>query len=171
MTQPRISKKVLLSLGSNIGDRLSYLKKAGNELEKLDGFRILFWSSIMETSPVGVKGQDNYLNAVLLAETSIPPLQLLKEFKAIETRLGRKDRPRWAEREIDIDILTYEGVKMETDELTLPHKELTNRLFALKGCAELVPEMKTLYQSRFEVLSRDQIVIDTEWQNIGESGY
>ena len=156
-------KKVLLSLGSNINDRLSYLKKAGNELERLDGFKVLSWSKIMETSPVGVKDQKNYLNAVLLAETDVTPLQLLKGLKAIEKRLGRKDRPRWAEREIDIDILTYEGVKMETDELNIPHKELLNRLFALKGCAELIPEMKSLYQSRFEALSRDQIVIDTEW--------
>lgn len=162
MVQPYTFKKVLLSLGSNIGDRLSFLKKAGNELERLDRFKILSWSSIMETSPIGVKDQNNYLNAVLLAETDIPPLRLLKEFKAIEKKLGRKDRPRWAEREIDIDILTYEGVKIETSELTIPHKELTNRLFVLRGCAELVPEMQTLYQSRFAVLSKDQIVIDTE---------
>jgi 2-amino-4-hydroxy-6-hydroxymethyldihydropteridine diphosphokinase len=155
-------KKVLLSLGSNIGDRLSYLKKAGNELDRLKGFKILSWSSIMETSPVGVKDQNNYLNVVLLAETNIPPLQLLKELKTIEKNLGRKERSRWAEREIDIDILTYEGVEMETEELTLPHKELTNRLFALKGCAELVSEMKSLYQSRFSALSKDQIVIDTD---------
>ncbi len=117
----------------------------------------------METSPVGVKGQNNYLNAVLLAQTDIAPLELLKELKKIERELGRKDRSRWAEREIDIDILIYDGVQMKTTELTLPHKELLNRLFVLKGCAELVPEMKTLYQSRFEALSNDQIVLDTEW--------
>ena len=156
-------KNILLSLGSNIGDRRSYLKKAIQELEKIKRLKILSRSSIMETSPVGVKGQNNYLNAVLLAQTDIAPLELLKELKKIERELGRKDRSRWAEREIDIDILIYDGVQMKTTELTLPHKELLNRLFVLKGCAELVPEMKTLYQSRFEALSNDQIVLDTEW--------
>jgi len=156
-----MSKKILLSLGSNIGDRLSYLKKAAEELGALNGFKVLAWSSIMETSPVGVKDQNNYLNAVLLAETEIEPLRLLKEIKKIEKKLGRKDRPHWSEREIDIDILTYEGVKIETEELCVPHKELGNRLFALKGCAELCPEMKTLYQSRFAALSKDQIVLDS----------
>jgi len=156
-------KKVLLSLGSNIGDRFFYIKKAIEELSELRDLKVLSKSSLMETSPVGVTGQKNYLNVVLLVETNIPPLQLLKELKIIEKRLGRQVRARWAEREIDIDILTYEGVTLETTELCLPHKELSNRLFALKGCAELVPEMQSLYQSRFAVLSKDQIVLDTKW--------
>jgi len=156
-------KKVLLSLGSNIGDRLLYIKKAIDELSIIKDLKILSRSSLMETSPVGITGQRNYLNVVLLVETSIPPLRLLKSLKAIEKRLGRQNRTRWAEREIDIDILTYEGVTLKTPELCLPHKELQNRLFALKGCAELVPEMQTLYQGRFEALSKDQTVLDTKW--------
>ena len=156
-------KKVLLSLGSNIGDRLSYITKAIDELNAIKNLRVLSKSSLMETSPIGVIGQQNYLNAVLLVETTIEPLHLLVEIKAIEKKLGRKPRARWAEREIDIDILTYEGVTLETTELCLPHKELQNRLFALKGAAELVLGMKTLYQSRFEALSKDQIVFDTKW--------
>ena len=156
-------KKVLLSLGSNIGDRLLYIRKAIDELSKIKNLKILSESSLMETSPIGVIGQQNYLNIVVLIETQIEPLQLLKEIKAIEQRLGRLPRTRWAEREIDIDILTYEGVTIETLELCIPHKELQNRLFALKGGAELVPEMETLYHSRFAVLSKDQIVLDTKW--------
>jgi 2-amino-4-hydroxy-6-hydroxymethyldihydropteridine diphosphokinase len=117
----------------------------------------------METSPVGVTGQSNYLNVVILIETNIPPLKLLTELKEVEKQLGRKPRARWAEREIDIDILTYEGVTLESPELCIPHKELANRLFALKGASELVPEMQTLYQSRFEALSKDQTVLDTKW--------
>jgi 2-amino-4-hydroxy-6-hydroxymethyldihydropteridine diphosphokinase len=156
-------KKVLLSLGSNIGDRLLYINKALDEFGMIKDLKILSKSSLMETSPVGVSGQQNYLNAVILVETKIAPLQLLREIKTIEQRLGRKLRSRWAEREIDIDILTYEGVTLERPELSIPHKELPNRLFALKGCAELVPEMESLYQSRFEALSKDQIVLDTKW--------
>ena len=156
-------KKVLLSLGSNIDDRLSYIKKAIDELGKVKDLKILSKSSLMETNPIGVTGQRNYLNAVILVETKIEPLQLLSEIKLIEQKLGRKQRTRWAEREIDIDILTYEGVNLDTPELCIPHKELPNRLFVLKGGAELVPEMQTLYHRRFAALSKVQIVLDTKW--------
>jgi 2-amino-4-hydroxy-6-hydroxymethyldihydropteridine diphosphokinase len=156
-------KKVLLSLGSNIGDRSNYIKKAIGILDTIKGIKVLSKSSLMETSPVGVTGQSNYLNVVILIETNIPPLKLLTELKEVEKQLGRKPRARWAEREIDVDILTYEGVTLESPELCIPHKELTNRLFALKGASELVPEMQTLYQSRFEALSKDQTVLDTKW--------
>jgi len=165
-------KKVLLSLGSNLGDRSLYIKKAMDELATLSELKILSRSSVMETSPIGVTGQQNYLNAVLFVETTMEPLRLLKELKAIEQRLGRKFRVRWAEREIDIDILIYEGVTLKVPELCLPHKEFTNRLFALKGAAELWPEgvigeynstVKSLYLSRKEELCKDQIVLDTKW--------
>jgi len=156
-------KKVLISLGSNIGDRLFYITKAIDALSAVKDITVLSRSSLMETTPIGVTGQKNYFNAVVLIETKISPVKLLKEIKKIEQRLGRQVRSRWAEREIDIDILTYEGVVLETPELCIPHKELQNRLFALKGAAELVPEMETLYYQRFEALSKDQIVLDTKW--------
>ena len=165
-------KRVLLSLGSNIGDRLSYLKKAIDELGNIFDVKVVARSTIMETSPVGVIEQSNYLNTVLLITTSIEPAVLIKKIKAIELKLGRQSRSRWAEREIDIDILIYEGVELKTPELSIPHVELSNRLFVLKGCSELWPEciineynstVKSLYLSRKETLSAGQIVLDTKY--------
>ncbi|MBN1113798.1 MAG: 2-amino-4-hydroxy-6-hydroxymethyldihydropteridine diphosphokinase, partial [Oligoflexia bacterium] len=123
-----------LSLGSNMGDREYFLEQARNELESLEMLKITGKSPVMETSPVGFEGQAFYLNQVLLAETSIEPAALLAQAKDIEKKIGRIDRSRWAEREIDIDIILYEGVLISTPELTIPHKELASRLFLLEGC-------------------------------------
>lgn len=164
-------KKVLISLGSNLGDRFSYISKAIAGLNKIQNIKIMSKSSLMETSPVGISGQPTYLNIILLIETDMQPIQLLKEIKALEQVLGRQNRGRWEEREIDIDILVYEGVTLKTPELCIPHKELANRLFVLKGCSEVWPEciideynstVKSLYLSRKEALCKDQIVLDTK---------
>ena len=122
-------KKVLISLGSNLGDRFAYITKAIAALDKIQNLKIISKSSLMETSPLGISGQPTYLNIILLIETNVEPLQFLKEIKSLEQVLGRQTRGRWEEREIDIDILVYEGVTLKTPELCIPHKELANRLF------------------------------------------
>ena len=156
------AKKVFIALGSNIGDRAYRIECAIDMILLLKDTKLISMSSLMETSPVGVDGQDEYLNQVIMIETLVQPLELLKEFKTIERKLGRKPRPRWAQREIDIDIVIYEGVKMNSVSLTIPHKELTNRLFLLKGCLELDPDyvvegfgntLKELYFNNIDKLS------------------
>lgn len=135
-----MSSYVFVSLGSNIGDKLNYLKLAIERVSSLRGVSLIKSSSLMVTSPVGVSGQDDYLNQMILLATELGPLELLKQFKDIEKDLGRKQRPRWAEREIDIDIVCYGDVVINSDALTLPHKEMLNRLFIIKGCLELMPD-------------------------------
>ena len=164
-----LENKVFIALGSNVGDRLSYLKKALDKVSHIEGVGIMKTSSIMETSPVGVEAQASYFNQIILIGTSILPDELLAKFKNIEAQLGRKPRTKWAEREIDIDIIEYEGVQMESEKLNLPHKETLNRLFILKGCYEIMPDymmrtynstIKTLYFKGLERLN-DQIILDT----------
>ncbi|MFH1223595.1 MAG: 2-amino-4-hydroxy-6-hydroxymethyldihydropteridine diphosphokinase [Pseudomonadota bacterium] len=173
---PISNNNVFVSLGSNIGDKLSYLKKALQKINSMIGATVVRSSSVMETSPVGVTGQTNYLNQILLLHTDIPPDELLCILKGIELGLGRKKRETWAEREIDIDIIEYEGVVLNSAELTLPHKEAMNRLFVIKGCCEVLPDyIMTSYNSTFSELYtsalerlKDQIVLDTKPQDIAE---
>jgi len=160
--------KVFISLGSNVGEKALYLKKAIEKISSIDGVKIVKSSSLMETSPVGITDQPRYINQVTLLYTDILPDELLAKFKEIEKTLGRKPRARWAEREIDIDVVEYEGIQMDSEKLCLPHKEMLNRLFILKGCCEVMPDymvakhdstFKTLYFKGLERL-KDQIILD-----------
>lgn len=160
-----MSKKVLISIGSNLGDKLLYIEMALSELSLLRKTELLNTSSLMQTSPVGVTGQDDYLNMVVLVETSLSPWVLLKELNNIEVKIGRKKRARWAKREIDLDIIIYEGVSIKGKKLTIPHKEFYNRLFVLKGSAELMPDyvvdmynlsIMNVYLSRKTALIKEQ---------------
>ena len=135
-----MSKRVFVSLGSNIADRNKHLKLARKEIGLLYGTSIRSCSSIMETSPVGIESQREYLNQIIVIETDLDPKVLLRSFKEIERALGRRQRSKWTEREIDIDIIIYEGVVTGSPELCIPHMEFQNRLFILKGCFELDPD-------------------------------
>ncbi|HOW16745.1 MAG TPA: 2-amino-4-hydroxy-6-hydroxymethyldihydropteridine diphosphokinase [bacterium] len=131
---------VFVALGSNIDDRLKYINSAIASISLLEGISVLKKSSLLETAPVGVSGQKDYLNQVLLLKTSIEPFSLLRKFKNIEVLLGRVARERWAEREIDIDIILHGDFILNDEVLTIPHKEILNRLFILKACVELKPD-------------------------------
>jgi 2-amino-4-hydroxy-6-hydroxymethyldihydropteridine diphosphokinase len=130
---------IYLGLGSNIGDKLNYIKSAGKEIAKLKDTKVLRSSSIYKTEPWGIKTQDEYLNSVLEIESALTPLELLKELKKIEAVLGRKNRKKWHEREIDIDILFYDDIVLKSDLINVPHPEIQNRKFVLAPLCELNP--------------------------------
>jgi len=132
--------KSFLSLGSNLGDRLSYLKKAVDLFGKSEDVNIIKISSIYETEPIGYKEQPNFLNLVVEIETEIGPEDLLKRCKEIESCLGRIKREKWREREIDIDIIFYNNLIIEKDYIVIPHKELYNRKFVLLPLCEIDPD-------------------------------
>jgi len=123
--------KVYLGLGSNCGDRLIFLKSALTGIAKLKGTFVRAVSSVYETEPVGKKDQREFLNAVAEIETALSPHDLLGEIKRLEQDLGRKDRIRWGPREIDIDILYYDGMILNEGSLKIPHGEVANRRFVL----------------------------------------
>jgi 2-amino-4-hydroxy-6-hydroxymethyldihydropteridine diphosphokinase len=122
--------RVWLALGSNLGDRSGYLQAARDALPEV-GATVVRASRVAETEPVGIREQPDFLNQVLEIETSLEPRPLLDAIKEIERKLGRTARQRWGPREIDIDILRYNGRTVDEPGLHIPHPELQNRPFLL----------------------------------------
>lgn len=130
---------VLLSLGSNVGDRYENINKA---IEKLSQDGIIYnlkTSKFYETEPVGYKEQGWFLNCSVSGYTNLDSIELFKKCKEIEKELGRKKRARWHEREIDIDILLYSDLIFHSDLLTIPHPRMHERKFVLVPSAEIAP--------------------------------
>jgi len=131
---------IFLGLGSNIGDRENNIILAIKELKKNSAIIIERISSLYETEPFGVKEQPAFLNAVIGINTSLSPLDLLAECLRIENVLGRVREERWAPRIIDIDLLVYHDISMNSERLTIPHKFLAQRNFVLIPLAEIAGE-------------------------------
>lgn len=130
-------KKVFVALGSNLGNRLQFLQEAISCLIPLTNEKIEL-SGVYETSPVGgPSGQLNYLNQVVAFYTNMTPMNLLLELKKIEKKLGRKSRKRWDSREIDLDILFFGDMVVNTDRLQIPHPRIAERLFVLEPLCEI----------------------------------
>jgi 2-amino-4-hydroxy-6-hydroxymethyldihydropteridine diphosphokinase len=127
---------VFISLGSNIPDKKSYIENAKKEMIKLK-IDIVRESSLYVTEPVGTKGQEDFINQVIKIKTSLAPLKLLIFFNNIETKLGRIPREKWGPREIDIDILFYNDIALNSPELSVPHPEIQNRRFILIPMVEI----------------------------------
>ncbi len=129
---------VWLGLGSNVGDRETYLRAALEALREISAgpFRA---SKIYETEPVGPGEQEKYLNLCVRLTTALTPRQLLDYCQEAEQRLGRIPRGRWAPREIDIDILSYDNETLQEEGLTLPHPGIAERQFVLVPMVELDP--------------------------------
>jgi 2-amino-4-hydroxy-6-hydroxymethyldihydropteridine diphosphokinase len=129
-----------LGLGSNIGDRYAFIKKAIVKIKSNKRIKVIHCSSIFETEPWGLKEQREFLNCVIKIETDIPPVELVNEMKEIETKLGRKKKEMWGEREIDIDVLFYDDIVYSDEEISIPHMELHNRRFVLVPMCEIAPD-------------------------------
>lgn len=132
---------VFLGLGSNVGERHKFMNQAVAELKNMQGVRMVWASSVYETEPYGKTDQQKFLNAALEIETELAPPALLKEVKEIEHRLGRTMAEKWGPREIDIDILLYDGVVYNDEALTVPHPELEHRKFVLVPLREIAPDL------------------------------
>ncbi len=130
---------VYLSLGSNIGDRLGYLRDALASLSP--SINPILQSSVYETEPWGYTDQPTFLNLVLKANTDLEPLDVLDHIKSIEKTIGRQETFRYGPRIIDLDILFYNDVILDTPRLTIPHPRLTERAFVLVPLAEIAPDL------------------------------
>jgi 2-amino-4-hydroxy-6-hydroxymethyldihydropteridine diphosphokinase len=132
---------VFVGLGSNLGDRLGALNAASAALGRLAGTRVRAGSPVYDTLPVGVTEQPSFLNAVVWLETVLEPPALVRETQRIESALGRRHRDRWGPREIDIDILLYDGLVYVDPTVTVPHPEMENRRFVLVPLREIAPDL------------------------------
>ncbi|HPD97109.1 MAG TPA: 2-amino-4-hydroxy-6-hydroxymethyldihydropteridine diphosphokinase [Synergistales bacterium] len=128
-----------LSLGSNLGDRLSCLRQALNLLRE-KGLRILALSDVYETPPWGVVDQPAFLNACILVESDDEPGEMLEKLKSIEDEMGRIDRFRWGPREIDLDILFMDDIAVNEKDLVIPHQEMHRRAFVLVPLMQIAPD-------------------------------
>lgn len=103
--------------------------------------KVLSCSSVYETDPYGRPDQPKFLNAVAELETALSPLELLDELKAIEGRAGRRAGERWGPREIDLDVLLYDGLVFNDGKLAVPHAGLEKRKFVLIPFREIAPDI------------------------------
>ena len=136
----RDSHTVYLALGSNLDDRAANLQKAIAALPQK--VRPLACSAVFETPPWGVLDQSTFLNQVLQAETVLPPHELLGFLKQIEAQMGRLPASRNGPRLIDLDILFYDDLILDTPTLTIPHPRLRGRAFVLIPLADLAPQLR-----------------------------
>jgi 2-amino-4-hydroxy-6-hydroxymethyldihydropteridine diphosphokinase len=134
--------EALIALGGNVGDVRATLDRAVAMLGQRPGLRVVARSSDYRTPPWGVTDQAPFVNAVIAADTTLTPQELLTRAQGVERALGR-DRTheqRWGPRPVDIDILAYDDLALDTPGLTLPHPRLFERAFVLVPLTEITPE-------------------------------
>lgn len=130
--------------GSNIEDRVGYIQQANCLLKDTANVNLIETTSLYETEPSGNKNQAWFVNAVLKAETTLEPYELLKECQRIEFQLGRSRHPeekRWGPRTIDLDILFYDDRVISTDVLQIPHPAVHLRAFVLVPMLEIASDL------------------------------
>ena len=131
---------VVIALGSNLGDRRQELQRAVDELAATRGLRVTAVSPVYETAPVGGPEQPDYLNAVVLAETSRPAAELLRRAHTIEMAAQRTREVRWGPRTLDVDIIAYGAETSSDPVLTLPHPRAHERAFVLAPWLDADPD-------------------------------
>jgi len=127
---------IFLLLGSNLGDRSGNIERATKYISNLIG-PILKSSSTYETMAWGIEDQQDFLNQVLKISTSLPPKQLLEQLLQIEEAMGRIRQVKWGARLIDLDILFYNDMIIESENLIIPHPGIPDRRFTLVPLAEI----------------------------------
>ncbi|KIH75688.1 2-amino-4-hydroxy-6-hydroxymethyldihydropteridinediphosphokinase [Geoalkalibacter ferrihydriticus] len=135
-------QSIFLALGANLGEREDALRRARDLLQRAEGLTILAWSPLYDTDPVGgPEGQEPYLNAVLAGTTVLSPLALLSLCHEVELACGRRRTQPWGPRTLDVDILCYGDLVLDSPELVLPHPRLHERRFVLEPLCDLAPEL------------------------------
>lgn len=130
-----------VGLGANLGDRAGNIGAALRAMAPR-GLRVTAVSPLYETEPWGVLDQPRFLNAACAIETDLDPLALLDALKAIEQELGRETTVRYGPRPIDLDILLYDDLRLDTPRLTIPHAGLIERATALVPVADIAPALR-----------------------------
>lgn len=136
------SHLVYLSLGTNLGDKEANLHAAVNELKKRTG-RLVVLSAFYATEPWGFSSDHSFMNAACCMETTLSPFQVLEETQTIERLLGRTKKSvdgQYADRFIDIDLLLFDDLVIDTPTLTIPHPLMHLRDFVLKPMTEIAPD-------------------------------
>ena len=152
----RVVLPAVIALGSNLGDREGNLRSAVAAIAALDGVTVTAASGIVESFAVKPAGVDeaapNYLNAVLLARSSLDPEQLLDALNRIEAEHGRVRAERWGDRTLDLDLIDFGGIAQTSDRLTLPHPRAWERPFVLVPWRQVDPGAELRGHGRIDAL-------------------
>lgn len=136
-----IASTTYIGLGSNIGPSEKILCQALAQIHQLPQTKLTRISAFYRSKPVGPQDQPDFINAVACIKTDLSPNDLLLTLNQIEQQYGRKRTKRWGPRTIDLDILLYDQLMIQTEVLTIPHVELTNRTFVLCPLLEIAPDL------------------------------
>lgn len=137
-----LTHRAVLSIGSNIGDKLAHLRRGLALLELSGAARISARSRFFRTRPVDFEDQDWFVNAAVVLQTALPPRALLAALKAIERQVGRRRKSvRFGPRVLDMDIVLYDDLAMESEELTIPHPRMHKRRFVLMPICDIDPKI------------------------------
>ncbi len=132
--------KCAIALGSNLGNSLDILENSLIAIAKIPGIEVKNTSSWYQTKPVGnIDPQPDYLNGCALLEVAQNPQELLTILQAIEIQFGRVRKQKWEARTLDLDILLYDDLILDSPQLTIPHPRMHQRAFVLVPLAEIVP--------------------------------
>ncbi len=155
----------LIALGSNVPPCLERIRAAANAVCGL--LAEPRGSKIHRTAPMDFEDQEDFLNACLCGRTTLPPFALLYQLKNLESRLGRVQRQKNGPREIDLDIIAYGRLALESPRLRLPHPRLAERRFVLEPAVEAAPQSWIAGLGQL-VSIRDQAGV--EWQKVESTG-
>jgi len=158
-----MKNKIYLALGSNKTDRHSFIKHAINRLLEEKDVSLIKISSFYYTKPFGYKNQENFLNLVVEIESDLNLINFYSLSKKIEKEIGRTKTIKWGPREIDLDILLFNDIVYESDNLIIPHREILNRDFFLVPLVEIEPEIvnpktKILFREHLNSLRENYIL-------------
>jgi 2-amino-4-hydroxy-6-hydroxymethyldihydropteridine diphosphokinase len=132
--------KCAIALGSNLGNSLDILENSLTALANIPGIAIKNTSSWYQTKPVGnIDPQPDYLNGCAVLEVAQNPTELLTLLQATEVQFGRVRRERWSARTLDLDLLLYDDLILDSPSLTIPHPRMHERAFVLVPLAEIAP--------------------------------
>ena len=139
-----------IGIGSNVGDRIDFCRRAVGALEDTAGVVVEATSSLYETSPIGGPPQRSFVNAVVRVQTELNPRGLLQVCKRIEQTLGREPSDiRWGPRVVDLDVLTFGDEKIGEPDLEIPHPRMTGRRFVLVPLLEIDPDAADPWGMRY----------------------
>ena len=142
VTIERSWHKVYLAVGSNMGDKNAYIAHGIEELGQVRGIRNIRVSDLLVTKPYGGVVQDDFVNGAIALETLLTPEELLEELHVIEKHANRERIIHWGPRTLDLDIIFYDRLVYEDENLIIPHIDMENRDFVLKPLAELCPNYR-----------------------------
>ena len=169
MTEPRALHRAALGLGGNLGDPPATMARALQLLDGHDAVAVRTVSPLYRTPPWGKMDQAWFYNCCALVDTTLDPKPLLEQCLSTEQALKRVRRERWGPRLIDIDVLTYDCVRLEEERLTIPHPHMLERAFVLVPLADIAGDLEVSGRAVSEWLARcdvsgiEAVGRDTDW--------